>query len=218
LAGLRVQPGNDADRRAVERFGDQIEEELNIKKVTLHDPAKGPLLQFDVKLSMKTAGPKLGPRIKDVQEALAQADPAAIAEKVQAGQGVEIAGVMLEPADVAVQPKTPQGWAGLADRGTQLLLDARISEPLALEGMAREVVRHVQQARKDAGLEMEDRIVLYLWTESGQLKKAIDVHRDYIAAETLVAKWSDKPLGQGAYHAEVKVDGQPLTIELRKIA
>src|SRR5439155_9333569 len=148
----------------------------------------------------------------------AQADPAAIAEKVQAGQGLDIAGVMLDPADVAVQPKTPQGWAGLADRGTQLLLDARISEPLALEGMAREVVRHVQQARKDAGLEMEDRIVLFLSTESAQLTKAIDAHRDYIAAETLVAKWADQPLGKGAYHVEVKVDGQPLTIELRKVA
>jgi hypothetical protein len=42
------------------------------------------------------------------------------------------------------------------------------------------------------------------------------VHRDYIASETLVAKWSDQPLGEGCYRANVKVDGQPLLIELRK--
>src|SRR5439155_9286390 len=129
----------------------------------------------------------------------AQADPAAIAEKVQAGQGLDIAGVMLDPADVAVQPKTPQGWAGLADRGTQILLDCRITEPLALEGMAREVVRHVQQARKDAGLEMEDRIILHLHTDSPKLVKAIDLHRGSIAAETLVKEWATAPLGTGAY-------------------
>src|SRR5262249_717214 len=113
LAELRVQPGTDADRRAVERFGDQIQDELNIKRVTLHDTAKGPLLQFEVKLNMRTAGAKLGPRIKDVQAALAKADPAAIAEKVQAGQSIKIAGCVLDPADVVVQPKTATGWAGL---------------------------------------------------------------------------------------------------------
>ena len=82
--------------------------------------------------------------------------------------------------------------------------------------MAREVVRHVQQARKDAGLQMEDRIVLYLHTDAEKLQRAIEEHREYIASETLVARWATKPLGEGAYHAEVKVDGLPLTIELRK--
>jgi isoleucyl-tRNA synthetase len=84
--------------------------------------------------------------------------------------------------------------------------------------MAREVVRHIQQARKDAGLEMEDRITLYLHTEAPDLRKAIETHRDYIAAETLVAEWASQPLGAGAHRATVKVDGQPLTIELRKMA
>ncbi len=221
LAELKVQPASDADHRAVERFGDQIAEELNIKKVRLHDPANGPLLQFEVKLNMKTAGPKFGPQLKDVQTALAKADRGAIAEKVQAGQGVEISGssgvFKLEPGDLAVQPKTESGWAGLVDRGTQLLLDARITDSLAQEGLAREVVRHVQQARKDAELEMENRIVLYLHTESPALKKAIETHRDYIASETLVVQWSRQPLGEGAYCVDVKVDGQPLRIELRKM-
>ena len=50
------------------------------------------------------------------------------------------------------------------DRGTQVLLDTRITEELALEGLAREVIRQVQEARKDADLQMEDRIVVYLAT------------------------------------------------------
>ena len=49
------------------------------------------------------------------------------------------------------------------------------------------------------------------------LNAAIEKHRDYIAGETLVGKWSPAPLREGAFHAEVKVDGQPLVIELRKI-
>src|SRR5437588_908953 len=74
LAELRVQPGDERDRRAVERFADQICEELNVKKVALHDPAQGPLLRVMVKPNMKTLGPKFGPRLKEVQAALATAD------------------------------------------------------------------------------------------------------------------------------------------------
>src|SRR5262249_23421712 len=102
------------------------------------------------------------------------------------------------------------------ERGTQVALDPRVTEELKLEGTAREVVRHVQQARKDSALEVEDRIALYLHTDAPALRKAIDAHRAYIAGETLATEWAGQPLGEGAQHAEVKMDGQALTIELRK--
>ena len=73
----------------------------------------------------------------------------------------------------------------------EVLVDTRITEELALDGMAREVVRHVQELRKTADLKMEDRIVLYLGTDGAELKKAIETHRDYIAAETLTAQWAE---------------------------
>jgi isoleucyl-tRNA synthetase len=147
-------------------------------------------------------------------------NPAEVAALVLAGKPVEVqladGPVTLEPADVWVQPKAPAGWSGLADHGTQVALDTRITEALALEGMAREVVRHVQQARKEACLEMEDRIVLDLRTESAQLAKAIDAHRASIASECLVQEWAGKPLADGAYNVEVKVEGQALVIQLAK--
>jgi isoleucyl-tRNA synthetase len=220
LAELRIQPASDADRRAVERFADQIVEELNIKKVSLHDAARGPLLTFEVKPNPKNLGPKFGNRLKLVQTALAAFDPAALAEQLQAGKAIELqlegGPATVEPSDVWVLPKVPTGFAGLVDRGTQLLLDARITPELARDGMAREVIRHVQNSRKEAGLEMEDRIVLYLHTDDAELAQAIATHRDYIANETLVAQWSETPLGEGAFRAEVKIDGKALTIELRK--
>jgi isoleucyl-tRNA synthetase len=220
LAEMKVQPGNDAQRRAVERFADQIKEELNIKTVTLHDGSQGSLLQFEVKLNLKALGPKLGNRLSEAQTALATMDPAAIAVRVQAGQPVELpladGALTLDPTDLWVQAKAPAGWCGVVDRGAQLALDTRITETLTLEGLAREIVRSVQQARKDALLQMEDRIVLYLSTESAMLAKAIEVHRQYIADECLVKQWANKPLGEGTYQTVVKVDGQALTIQLRK--
>src|SRR5262249_36772702 len=161
-----------------------IMEELNVKKVTLHDPAAGPLLALDVKANMKTLGPKLGPRLKEVQAALAATPAAELAAKVQAGQPFDLACprglVTPDPADLWVTTKAPEGWAGVADRSTQVLIDTRITEALAREGMARDVIRQVQQLRKDADLEMEDRIVLYLTTESAKLQAAIAAHQEYI--------------------------------------
>jgi isoleucyl-tRNA synthetase len=83
--------------------------------------------------------------------------------------------------------------------------------------MAREVVRHVQELRKKAGLEMSDRIVLSLQTKSVALAQAIETHREYICNETLAVRLTNEPLaGNGVHRAEVKVDGQTLMIELRK--
>jgi isoleucyl-tRNA synthetase len=220
LAEMRVQPGDESDRRAVERFADQICEELNVKKVTLHEPNQGPLLRYEIKPNMKTLGPKFGSRLKTVLAAVASADPAGVADRVQAGQAVELASpdgpVTLEATDLIAQFRAPEGWAGVADRGTQVLMDTRITEELAREGMAREVVRHVQNTRKDANLEMEDRIVLSLQTQSAALAQAIAAHRAYICSETLAVSLGELDTRTDAHRADVKVDGQPLSIELRK--
>ena len=69
----------------------------------------------------------------------------------------------------SLKAKAPEGWTGLIDHGTQLLLDTRINKELAQEGMARELVRHVQELRKKSALEMEDRIALHFATESPEL-------------------------------------------------
>ena len=63
---------------------------------------------------------------------------------------------------------------------------------------------------------MEGRFELYLTVDSPELRQAIDTHRDTICAETLVTKWATAPLGSDTFRANVKVDGRPLTIQLRK--
>jgi isoleucyl-tRNA synthetase len=221
LAQVKIQWASDDDRDAIQQFWEQLAEELNVIHVTPHDSRGGPLLHSEVSPNMKTLGPKFGPRLKAVQAALAAADPEAVASKVQAGEAVELAcsdgPATLEPADVVVQPKAPEGWVGVADRGTQVLIDTRITEELARTGMARDVVRQVQELRKKSRLEIEDRIMLYLDTPSERLRRAIDEHRAYIAGETLTAHWATRPLDGQGHCTTVKVDGQDLVIELRKV-
>jgi isoleucyl-tRNA synthetase len=80
--------------------------------------------------------------------------------------------------------------------------------------MARDVIRLVQEHRKNSGLNIEDRIALYLHTDNEKLWAAIEAHRDHIAAETLTVRWATEPVGQVV---EVKVEGQVLRLGLRRV-
>jgi len=220
LAEIKILPANEPERRAIARFADQISEELNLKKVTLHDPAQGPLLQYEIKPSFKTLGPKLGERVKEVQAALAALDSVSVVEKIQTGGSLELAcpggTVLLDKNDILVNVRAPEGWAGLSDHGTQMILDVRVTEELACEGTAREIVRHIQELRKKSGLEMEDRIRLSFQTDSSIVREAIETHKSYISGETLAVELINQPLDGNAQRAVIKLQGQTLTIELIK--
>jgi isoleucyl-tRNA synthetase len=205
-------------------FGDQIKEELNLKRIpSSHDFVKhGQLLRAQVQLNIKSAAPKLGSRLKEAQSYLASLSPEQHDLMAGAIPGSSLyplplpsGEVSLESADFLITYKAPAGWAGVADRGTQVMVDTRITPELARDGKARDIVRHVQDLRKKANLEMEDRIALYLGTDSPELHEAIDAHRDYIAAETLTTRWLTQPPAGGEI-ATVKIDGQALTIALQR--
>ncbi len=156
-----------------------------------------------------------------MSEALAAIDSFDVEQKSQLGQPIELrlpsGKIEVKPTDYVIEFDWPADWYGVVVAFDFVVsIDARITPELAREGMAREIVRHVQNSRKDADLQMEDCIILYLQTDDADLAKAVAEHREYIAAETLVANWSDRPLGEGAYRTHMKVDGKPLTIELRK--
>src|SRR5262249_6442035 len=120
--------------------------------------------------------------------------------------------------DAAYVRVAPDGWVGLSGDTFgrfQMMLDARVTDELKSEGLARDVIRQVQDYRKDSRLNIEDRIALYLSTDSPRLQAAIDAHRDHIAAETLTVQWTDSPPGEVR---EVKIEGQELKIAIRKVA
>jgi len=216
LAELRVAPGSDADRRAAERFPGLITDELNVKRVTLHAAAE-PMLKAAAKLNKKTAAAKLGPLLKEAEAALDALDGRTVDTALSAGT-FALAGVALERADITIGYLAPDGWFGVVDRGTQVMIDARLTPELKAEGLARDVVRLVQDARKDAGLDVADRIELHLGTDAEPLRAAIAAHRDTIAGEVQATRWSDAPPAGAFTPAEPrKVDGQVLTIALRKV-
>jgi isoleucyl-tRNA synthetase len=202
----------DADRRAVERFPDIITDELNVKAVRLH-VANEPLLTVTAKLNKKTAAAKLGPKLKEAEEVLAKMSAADLD-----ASPLVLAGVELAPGDVVREFAAAPGWTGVADKGTQVAINTTLTEELRLEGLARDTVRQVQNARKDASLDLLDKIALSLSTDAPALSKAIAAHQQTIATAVQATQWSASPLaGAGVHTATVKIDGQPLTIKLRKV-
>ena len=221
LSEMKIRPANEREKRVIERFGDQIAEELNLKRVAVHDPEDGPLLTSHVSLNLKKLGPKLGSRLKEAQLAIAASDPRTITLKAQAGELVELscAGgpITLEPEDFLIAVDVPEGKAGVEDGGTQILVDIRISQELRDEGIARDLVRYIQEFRKQSALEMEDRIELYLNTNSNEIQDAINMHRNYIATETLIQHWASQPFEDLGHKTAVKMYGHDVTIQLKRM-
>lgn len=98
-------------------------------------------------------------------------------------------------------------------QGKELALDFTITPELKREGLMREVIRHVQAARKDSGLNVDDRIKLSLVTDDKELQKAIDEHSETITAETLANSMTDE---QYSYETTVSVEGAELKLSLEK--
>lgn len=104
--------------------------------------------------------------------------------------------------------------SSLADKheNTKIGVELNITPELKREGLMREVIRHVQSARKSAGLNVDDRIILALKTDAPELQKAIEEHAEVIQSETLAESLADTAENQQT----VKVEGHPLDIALRK--
>ncbi|MCS7166060.1 MAG: isoleucine--tRNA ligase [Gemmatales bacterium] len=222
LAELKIQAAEEQVRRAVERFREPVVEELNVKQLTWV-PVTEQLVTYRVEADAKQLGPKLGAQFPALLKALSQADAQqheTWAHHLRQGNSITVAigehAITLLPSELQIVPQAPEGWVTAEERGIMVLLDIRIDAALKLEGLARDVVRHVQNLRKQANLELEDRIVLYLHAQAPELQAALQAHRDYIGAETLTIRWANQPLGNNAASTEVKLDGYPLRIELQK--
>jgi isoleucyl-tRNA synthetase len=219
LAELRVQSAEAADRQAVLRFAEQIKEELNVKQASLLEDSAGPLLQLEVKANLKTLGPKAGAKLQDVKKQIEAGAPEVLElasgkrGEVELKVGEQV--ILLTSADVSSIPKGAEGWTGVVDQGTQVAIDTRISKELKQEGLAREVIRQVQELRKKAGLEMEDRIALQVETESAELREAIERFREYVGVETLTREW-EVVATSFSHKLEAKIDGIVVNIALVK--
>lgn len=187
LPELRFACASPAQRAAIESLTDVIREELNVKQITGCDNLDD-LVHYNYKPNLKTLGPRFGKGLAAISKALPAVDPQVLAP-LRRGESVTLsldgADYLLAPEDVLISTQQAADWVAADDRGVQIALSLVITPELKREGMARDFVRQVQQLRKDADLEIENRIRVSYAAEDAETLAAITEWDDYIRSETL---------------------------------
>lgn len=186
----------------------EVATELNVKELEAIDTLSG-LMSWTVIPNFKALGPRLGARVNDVKAALASADGGAVKAALDTDGSVVVAGETLTADDVEVRANRHDEFALAEEAGWAVALDLDLDDALRLEGTAREVVRALNDLRKEAGFAIADRVTISL-DPPPALAEAVTAHQAWIAGEVLA---TDLRLAPGGAH-ELTVDNHtfPVTI------
>ena len=174
--------GSEEVEKAVDLLEELLEERLNTKTVEFEEVD----LDYEVKLDYAKAGPELGDSVGEVEQALNESDYREVAEKVGSGETVEFAGHELGPNMFEVRTHVPEGMDGEEFSSGTVYLDDEMTPELEDEAFVAEVIRAVQQKRKDAELDVKDRVKISF---SGD-KEAIKEYEDRVESRMKVSEIS----------------------------
>ena len=178
-------PALDAEQQLrIQAMSRLILDEVNVKEIEFVE-GDGMLVKR-VKCNFRTMGKKFGKQMKSVAAAVAamSQEQIAVLEGGSVALNVDGQNVVIELEDVEIYSEDIPGWS-VTNQGTlTVALDLTVTEELRLEGLARELIRSVQQLRKDSGFEISDRIVLTL-PDTQDNRACLAANRDYIASQVL---------------------------------
>ena len=197
----------DADR--LRPYADLVADEVNVKAVEFTADLAG-YCERVLTVVPRVLGPRLGGQVQQVIRAVKAGDWSAHDGVVTA------AGVALEEGEYELKlvAADAQRSAPLPGGEGVVVLDTEVTPELAAEGLARDVVRVVQQARREAGLDVADRIALTI--EAGpEVSSAVEAHRAFVAAETLATSVTLGPAGVGAFEGEAGA-GEPVRVTVAR--
>jgi isoleucyl-tRNA synthetase len=210
-----VVVASDAERAAIERLAEVVAAELNVKELDFVE-TEAELVSYRVRPKYRSLGPRFGNKMPQVAAAIEALDAAGVAEKLEAGAevGIAIDGKehTLSAEDINLVMEPLEGYQVEAEAGHAVALELDLDDELRREGLAREVVRAVQEARKQAGLEISDRISLELGGDD-ELLTAAREHETYIAGETLATSVAYAADGAGE---KATIEGRELRIAVSK--
>jgi len=223
LQALLVRAPTSTQNEGLRRFEDELRDELNVKQVKYLEGGAG-VVEYRFKPNLKLVGKKYGklvPTLKAALEALQGSAAAEAGQHLEAGQTftVQVDGQALEllPEEVLVETSSPEGYAVAEDGGVLVALDTTLTDELRREGGARDLVRVVQDARKEAGFEIADRITLYVSSigthhEGVSVEQLVEGYGEYIRGETLAAELHVAAVPQEAHKVVTEIGGVPLEV------
>jgi isoleucyl-tRNA synthetase len=205
---------SDAEREAISTRAELVKAELNVKELDFVSE-EAELISYEVKPNYRSLGPRFGKRMPLVAAAVEALDAAHVAQVMADGGeiGINVEGdehtIGADEVSLALQPL--EGYEVEAEAGHAVALQLELDDELRREGLAREVVHAVQNARKEAGLEITDRIELALGGDADLIEAARE-HEPYIAAEVLATSVTY----DAANGALATIDGRDLQIAVAR--
>ncbi|MGW1554556.1 class I tRNA ligase family protein, partial [Streptomyces sp. NPDC002346] len=196
----------------------QITEELNVSSLASLSEVGGSLVDTTAKANFRALGKRFGKGVQAVAKAVANADAAALSLALREGTAsVEVDGetVTLAPDEVIITETPREGWSVASDSGATVALDLEITPELRRAGLARDAIRLIQEARKNSGLDVADRIAVRWTSTSPATVEALTEHAALIADEVLALDYAQGE-ADGAYGTPFEDEGLALTFRLRK--
>ena len=216
LAALIVELNSPQEREALEMIASQLKDELNVREVRDTSESDS-LMAYRLRPNLPALGPKYGRRVNDIRNLLNES------EAVRGGsigsapaKSSNIGEFELNPDEVLVDNVAAEGYAVESDGTYTVGISTEITSELRAEGYVRDIAHIVQNMRKNAGLEISDRIHLSIQAPEGtDIATAIATHTDYIANETLAVGINREITNQLA-HEWHNVGGAEVEISLGK--
>jgi isoleucyl-tRNA synthetase len=209
-------------RLALEVQRETIAAELNVKRIEFADDLSQ-LEEDHLALDFRRAGPVLRNQLEATKDGIAELsddERDAAVDAIRRGQSVRLPGWTedLPPEIFTFERHVAHGVrAAETPTGIVVALDTRLDDQLIREGWARDVIRHVQTLRRDAGLEVSDRIRLGLEIDDAELRAAVDAYAETINAEVLATEQTNRGVPEALATRDFKVGGRPLAASLARV-
>jgi isoleucyl-tRNA synthetase len=190
----RALVATSAHARLSEELRREVADELNVGTLEPLSTAGADLVDFSAKGNFRALGKRFGKRTPLVANAIAAADAAGLAATLEvdgrATVTVEGEDVEVLSDEVIVSERPREGWSVVNEQGETVALDLELTPELMRAGVAREVVRMVQEARKNSGFDVSDRITL-VWQADGDTAESLREHAGLVADEVLAVEMTE---------------------------
>ncbi|HVR80140.1 MAG TPA: isoleucine--tRNA ligase [Acidimicrobiia bacterium] len=196
---------------SIETHTDVIAEELNVKEVVTSSD-EGELVVLSAKANFRKLGPLLGADMNQVAAAIAELDHAQL-ESVLGGGTVTAAGRELGGDDLLIERTAREGTIVETGNHVAVALDTRISDELLHEGVARELISRLQRMRREADLDVTDRIAVSWSSEDPTIRAAISAHRELLASEVLAALVEEAD----QLDEQFEIDDRPVALRISRV-
>ena len=198
------------ERALLDQVADQVKDELNAKEIdVLQDVST--VANLEIKPNFQLLGPKYGRNVGHVVDAIARADPSEVFRAASANRPVTVGAHTLEPQEVIASAADKDGFSVASEQGYSAAVTTEITLKLKREGQAREFVHQIQNMRRAAGFDIDDRIAAY-YTGDPNIDEVVAAHGEYIRQETLSDDLIAGAPPDGSYIESRVDDGRETTI------